>query len=101
MTWLCESGAFLSKEYFPTSLDKNCLICPTCEAEGDQGVTNLTPQSVWGPGGCDLSVYQVGGHVQDGHGDLLLVVIGLPSLVILGERLAGRVSVEVLLRLGQ
>ena len=46
-------------------------------------------------------LYQVGGHVQDGHGDLLLVVIGLPSLVVLGERLAGRVSVEILLRLGQ
>ena len=39
-------------------------------------------------------MYQVGGHVQDGHGDLLLVVIGLPSLVVLGERLAGRVSVR-------
>ena len=59
----------------------------------------MTPQSVWGPGGCVLSVYQVGGHVQDGHGDLLLVVIGLPSLVVLGERLAGRVSVEVFVRI--
>ena len=54
----------------------------------------MTSQSVWGPGGGVLSAYQVGGHVQDGHGDLLLVVIGLPSLVVLGERLAGRVSVR-------
>ena len=53
---------------------------------------------MWGPGGCVLSAYQVGGHVEGG---LLLVVIGLPSLVVLGELLAGRVSVEVLLRLGQ
>ena len=47
-----------------------------------------------GPGGGVLSAYRVGGHVQDGHGDLLLVVILLPSLVVLGERLAERVSVR-------
>ena len=61
----------------------------------------MTPQFMWGLGGCDLSVYRVGVHVQGGHGDLLLVVMGLPSLVNLGERRAGRVSVENLLRLGQ
>ena len=41
-----------------------------------------------GPGGVVLSEHQGGGLVQDGHGDLLLVVMGLPSLVVLGERLA-------------
>ncbi len=47
-----------------------------------------------GPGGDVLSAHRVGGHVQDGHGDLLLVVIRLPSLVVLDERLAERVSVR-------
>ena len=47
-----------------------------------------------GPGGGVLSAHRVGGHVQDGHGDLLLVVIRLPSLVVLDERLAERVSVR-------
>ena len=47
-----------------------------------------------GPGGGVLSAYQVGGHVQDSHGDLLLVVIRLPSLVVLDECLSARVSVR-------
>ena len=61
-----------------------------------RGSRTWHPSQCGGPGGGVLSAYQVGGH-----GDLLLVVIGLPSLVVLGERLAGRVSVEVLLRIGQ
>ena len=47
-----------------------------------------------GPGGVVLSEHRGGGLVQDGHGDLLLVVIRLPSLVVLDERLAERVSVR-------
>ncbi len=41
-----------------------------------------------------MSAHRVRGHVQDSHGDLLLVVIRLPSLVVLDERLAERVSVR-------
>ncbi len=41
-----------------------------------------------------LSEHRVGGLVQDGHGDLLRVVIRLPSLAVLADRLAERVSVR-------
>ena len=47
-----------------------------------------------GPGGLVLSEHRGGGLVQDGHGDLLRVVILLPSLVVLADRLAERVSVR-------
>ena len=47
-----------------------------------------------GPGGIVLSEHRGGGLVQDGHGDHLRVVILLPSLVVLADRLAERVSVR-------
>ena len=47
-----------------------------------------------GPSGVVLSEHQDEGLVQDGHGDLLQVVILRPSLVVLADRLAGRVSVR-------
>ena len=47
-----------------------------------------------GPSGIVLSEHQDEGLVQDGHGDLLQVVILLPSLVFLADRLARRVSVR-------
>jgi len=55
-----------------------------------------------GPGGVILSEHRGGGLVQDGHGDLLQVVILRPSLVVLADRLTERVSVRnFLLGLGQ
>ena len=75
---------------------------PTCDVGCGGGVTNSASHFVGGgPSGVVLSEHQDEGLVRDGHGDLLQVVILRPSLVVLADRLAGRVSVRTLLRLGQ
>ena len=47
-----------------------------------------------------LSAHRGGGHVQVGPGVLVLPHVRLPRLVVLAERLAKRVSVRNLSRLG-
>ncbi len=47
-----------------------------------------------------LSAHRGGVHVQGCHGVFVLPLVHLPRLVLLAERLAGRVSVTNLSRLG-
>ena len=46
------------------------------------------------------SAHHGGDHVQGGHSVLVLPHVRLPRLVLLAERLAGRVSVKKLSRFG-
>ena len=92
---------FVTSENFPIPFI-NCFFYPTCDVGCGGGVTNSASHFVGGvPSGVVLSEHQDEGLVRDGHGDLLQVVILRPSLVVLADRLAGRVSVRTLLRLGQ
>ncbi len=94
MTWLCESGDIICHGKLSHTVRKIVYSIPPVRLVVTRVSRTQHYIQCGGPGGGVLSAHRVGGHVQDGHGDLLPVVICLPSLVVLDERLAERVSVR-------
>jgi len=103
LTWLCESGDIIFHvRKLSHTVRKIVYFNPPVRLVVTSVSRTRRHIPCGGPGGVVLSERRGGGLVQDGHGDLLRVVILLPSLVVLADRLAERVSVRnFLLRLGQ
>ena len=95
MTWLCESGDFICHvRELSHTVQKILYFIPPVRLVVTRVSRTRRHIPCGGPGGVVLSEHRGGGLVQDGHGDLLRVVILLPSLVVLADRLAERVSVR-------
>ncbi len=92
MTWICESGDIICHvRELSHIVRKIVYFIPPVRLVVTRVSRTRRHIPCGGPGGGVLSEYRGGGLVQDGHGDLLRVVIRLPSLAVLADRRAERV----------